>query len=256
MISRRARVKDVVKSLLVLPVLMGAFALETYAQEQGLTPFSLSDVKLLDSPFKQAESTGLEYILSLDPDRLLAPYLREAGLPPKAEGYGNWESSGLDGHTAGHYLTALAQMWASTGNKEALGRLNYMIDELKRSQDKIGTGYIGGIPGGEALWQEIARGKIAADNFSLNGKWVPWYNIHKLYAGLRDAYLHGGSQKAGQMLIDLSDWSLRLVSGLSDEQIQQMLTTEYGGMNEVFADVAAMTGRATAYTPGLFFLPV
>jgi uncharacterized protein len=212
-------------------------------QPQPVTPFHLSDVRLLHSPFKQAEQTALGYIFALEPDRLLAPYLREAGLPPKAEGYGNWEATGLDGHTAGHYLTALAQMWASTGNKEAQSRLTYMLEELKRCQDKNGGGYIGGIPGGEAMWQEIAAGNIKADNFSLNGKWVPWYNIHKLYAGLRDAHLLGGSALARQMLIDLTDWSLRLVQDLSEQQIQQMLISEHGGMNEIFADVAAITGE-------------
>ncbi|MBW3546400.1 MAG: glycoside hydrolase family 127 protein, partial [Bacteroidetes bacterium] len=205
--------------------------------------FPLSAIRLLDSPFKQAEQVDMAYMMALEPDRLLAPYLREAGLEPKAPGYGNWEGTGLDGHTGGHYLTALSLMYASTGHAEAKARLDYMLDELKRAQDKNSNGYIGGVPGGEAMWQEIARGNIKADNFSLNGKWVPWYNIHKLYAGLRDAYRHAGSQQALEMLVKLTDWSLALVSGLSDAQIQNMLRSEHGGMNEVFADVAAITGE-------------
>ena len=213
-----------------------------FSQSKELQSFHLSDVKLLESPFKKAEKTDLEYIMALDPDRLLAPYLEEAGLKPKAEKYGNWEGTGLGGHIGGHYLTALSLMYASTGNKEVLDRLNYMISELKKAQDANGNGYIGGVPGGEAIWKEIANGNIKADNFSLNGKWVPWYNIHKVYAGLRDAYLYTGNQQAKEMLVKLTDWSLNLVSGLSDAQIQQMLTTEYGGMNEVFADVAVITG--------------
>ncbi|WP_224995364.1 glycoside hydrolase family 127 protein [Cesiribacter sp. SM1] len=242
MSSRAAVMKGVMRGLLVLPVVVGICALETKAQDKPVEPFPLSAVRLLDSPFKQAEQTDLEYIFSLETDRLLAPFLREAGLPPKAKGYGNWEATGLDGHTAGHYLSALSLMYASTGNQQVLERLNYMLGELKRAQDANDRGYIGGIPGGEAMWQEIASGKIEADNFSLNQKWVPWYNIHKLYAGLRDAYVYAGSQQAKDMLIKLSDWSLQLVSGLSDQQIQQMLTAEHGGMNEVFADVAAITG--------------
>ncbi|MCC9167687.1 glycoside hydrolase family 127 protein [Pontibacter sp. XAAS-A31] len=184
----------------------------------------------------------MEYILALEPDRLLAPYLREAGITPKAESYGNWENTGLDGHIGGHYLTALSLMYASTGNQELLQRLNYMVDQLEACQQKNGNGYIGGVPGGEAMWQEIAKGNIEAETFSLNKKWVPWYNIHKTYAGLRDAYLFAGNEKAKNMLVKLSDWCLNLTANLSDAQIQDMLRSEHGGMNEVFADVAEITG--------------
>lgn len=215
----------------------------TYAQKETIQPFHLSAVRLLDSPFKAAEQTDLEYILALDPDKLLAPYLREAGLPAKSESYGNWENSGLDGHIGGHYLTALSLMFASTGNKEVGERLEYMLAELKRCQDKNGNGYIGGVPGGGTMWNDIAKGKIDAGSFSLNGKWVPWYNIHKLYAGLRDAYLYTNNELAKEMLIKLTDWSLRLVEHLDEKQMQEMLRAEFGGMNEVFADVAAITGE-------------
>ena len=228
-------------SLLGLVILLLAPAVGV-GQAQQLESFPLSSVQLLEGPFKQAQETDLNYILALEPDKLLYPFLREAGLEPKGESYGNWESTGLDGHTAGHYLTALSLMYASTGNKQLLERLNYMVGELKRAQDKHGNGYIGGIPGGESMWHEIASGKVDADNFSLNGKWVPWYNIHKIYAGLRDAYLHADNKEAKEMLIKLTDWSLALVENLDEEQIQHMLKTEYGGMNEVFADVAAITG--------------
>ena len=204
--------------------------------------FPLTDVRLLESPFKKAEQTDLNYILALDPDKLLAPYLREAGIPPKAKSYGNWENTGLDGHIGGHYLTALSLMYASTGDKEILRRLNYMLAELKKCQDKNGNGYIGGVPGGHAMWAEISAGKIDAASFSLNKKWVPWYNIHKIYAGLRDAHLYTGNELAKEMLVKLSDWSLNLVSQLSETQIQQMLVSEHGGMNEIFADVAEITG--------------
>jgi uncharacterized protein len=162
----------------------------------------------------------------------------------KAEPYGNWESTGLDGHIGGHYLTALALFHAATGDREALERLNYMVAELGRAQAAHGNGYIGGVPNGEATWAEIAAGDIRADLFSLNGRWVPWYNLHKVYAGLRDAYVHAGNEQALRMLVALTDWSERLVAGLSDEQVQTMLRTEHGGMNEVFADVAALTGDA------------
>ncbi|MFD1185119.1 beta-L-arabinofuranosidase domain-containing protein [Pontibacter rugosus] len=213
-----------------------------FAQERQLEAFPLAAVKLKDSPFKQAQQTDMEYILALDPDRLLAPYLREAGIKPKAESYGNWENTGLDGHIGGHYLTALSLMYSATGNPELLQRLNYMVDQLAACQQQNGNGYIGGVPGGEAMWQEIAKGNIDAGSFSLNDKWVPWYNIHKLYAGLRDAYLYTGNEKAKDMLVKLSDWSLNLTKDLTDAHMQDMLRSEHGGMNEVFADVAEITG--------------
>ncbi len=211
-------------------------------QDSKLESFPLEDVELLESPFLQAEQTDMNYILELDVDRLLAPYLREAGLTPKAESYGNWENTGLDGHIGGHYLTALSLMFASTGDVRMKERMDYMIEELKKCQDSFGDGYLAGIPGGHDMWKEIAEGKIEAGSFSLNKKWVPLYNIHKIYAGLRDAYLYGESEVAKDMLIKLSDWAIQLVSQLSEEQIQDMLRSEHGGLNEVFADVAEITG--------------
>ena len=204
--------------------------------------FPLQDVKLLDSPFLQAQQTDLHYILALNPDRLLAPFLREAGLTPKAPSYTNWENTGLDGHIGGHYLSALSMMYAATGDTAVYNRLNYMLDELYRAQQTVGTGFIGGTPGSLQLWKEIKAGNIRAGGFDLNGKWVPLYNIHKTYAGLRDAYLYTGSDRARRMLIAFTDWMIDITSGLSDQQIQDMLRSEHGGLNETFADVAAITG--------------
>jgi DUF1680 family protein len=92
-------------------------SLNLYAQNK-LYPneFPLGDVKLLDGPFKHARDLNLEVLMKYDVDGLLAPYRKEAGLAPKAKTYPNWD--GLDGHIAGHYLTAMAQNYASTGNAE------------------------------------------------------------------------------------------------------------------------------------------
>jgi len=204
--------------------------------------FRLQDVKLLESPFKHAEELNKQYLLELDADRLLAPFLREAGLTPKAESYTNWENTGLDGHIGGHYLSGLSLMYASTGDRQVKNRLDYMIDELKRCQDANGNGYIGGVPGGKAIWEEVAAGDIRAGGFNLNGKWVPLYNIHKTYAGLRDAWLVAGNEEAKEMLVKMTDWAIKLVDNLSEEQLQDMLRSEHGGLNETFADVAAITG--------------
>lgn len=213
-----------------------------FGQTTQLQPFPLSSVRLLESPFKEAQETDLKYILSLDADRLLAPYFKEAGLESKAINYPNWENTGLDGHIGGHYISALAEMYAATGNQQIKERLDYMLANLEKCQQKNGNGYIGGVPGSKELWQDIAKGKIDAGSFSLNKKWVPWYNIHKVYAGLVDAYNLTGNEKAKNMLIQLSDWCLTLTANLSDDQIQEILRSEHGGMNEVFADVAVITG--------------
>lgn len=205
-------------------------------------PFALERVRLLDGPFLDAQDTDRRYLMALDPERLLAPFRREAGLPVPVQGYGNWESSGLDGHMVGHYVSALALMWASTGDPAVKQRLDHVVAELKRCQDAIGTGYLGGIPDGATAWREVAGGQLKVDSFSVNGRWVPWYNVHKTFAGLRDAWVHAGSTQARDMLVRMSDWALRLTTPLTDAQMQDMLRAEHGGMSEVLADVADMTG--------------
>lgn len=203
--------------------------------------FPLNAVRLLDSPFTAAVAANREYMLALDPDRLLAPFRREAGLEPRKRSYGNWEMSGLDGHTAGHYLSALAQMVASgndSENGELRRRLDYMINELALCQSANGDGYVGGVPGSRALWVEVRAGRLAA----LRGKWVPWYNLHKTFAGLRDAHVLAGNEKARELLIQLGNWCDGVTAGLTEQQMQQMLGMEYGGMNEVLADLYVMTG--------------
>lgn len=226
--------------------LLGLFFLASVGAEAGLpqkiNTFPVSDVRLTSGMFKHAEDLDICYLMGLNPDRLLAPYMKEAGLKPKAENYPNWENTGLDGHIGGHYLSALSYMYASTGNEEIGKRLDYFLSELKRCQDASGNGYLCGVPDGKTIWNEIKEGKINANPFGLNDRWVPLYNIHKIYAGLRDAYLVAGKEEAKGMLVALTDWMMNIVSGLTDEQIQDMLRSEHGGLNEVFADVYAITG--------------
>ena len=231
------------KSILTTYLFLFGFLLTGKAQtQQEVSYFPLQDVKLLESPFLQAQQTDLHYILAMEPDRLLAPFLREAGLTPKAPSYTNWENTGLDGHIGGHYISALSMMYAATGDTAIYNRLNYMLAELHRAQQAVGTGFIGGTPGSLQLWKEIKAGNIRAGGFDLNGKWVPLYNIHKTYAGLRDAYLYAGSNLAREMLIALTDWMIDITAGLTDQQMQDMLRSEHGGLNETFADVAEITG--------------
>ena len=204
--------------------------------------FGISDVRLTRSAFKHAEDMDIQYLLALNPDRLLAPYLKGAGLTPKADNYTNWENTGLDGHIGGHYVSALSYMYAATGNEEIGRRLDYMLSELKRCQDTAGDGYLCGVPDGRSMWKEIEQGNVRAATFGLNDRWVPLYNIHKIYAGLRDAYLVAHREEAKDMLVKLTDWMERTTANLSDAQMQDMLRSEHGGLNETFADVAAITG--------------
>lgn len=206
-------------------------------------PFRLKDVRLLDGPFKKAMDLDAKYLLDLQSDRLLSRFREYAGLKPKGKIYGGWEGRGISGHTLGHYLSACAMMYAASGDERFLDRVNYIVDELALCQQAHGNGYVGGLPEAKRIFTEIAAGKIKASKFGLNGGWVPWYNLHKLYAGLLDAYHCSDSDKAKTVVIGLADWAGNVTGKLSDKQLQTMLNTEHGGMNDVLANVYAVTGK-------------
>ena len=200
-------------------------------------PFPLSSVKLLPGPFYDAMQRDHQTLLELDPDRLLSWFRKGAGLVPKAPVYGGWESMGIAGQTLGHYLTACSCMWQATGDPELLRRVHYIVDELALCQNANGSGYVGAIPNGKKLFADQAAGK------DFKAGWVPWYTMHKLFAGLRDACLVCNDDEAGDVLTRLADWAGDVVKNLSDDQMQhQMLRIEHGGMAQALADVYAMTG--------------
>jgi DUF1680 family protein len=204
--------------------------------------FPLSDVTLLDGPLKKARDLNIKTLLQYDVDRLLAPFLKEAGLTPKKPSFPNWD--GLDGHVGGHYLTAMA-INAATGSEECRKLMEYMISELQACADanaknhpEWGKGYVGGVPGSDRIWSNYKKG-----NFDpYYGAWVPYYNIHKMYAGLRDAWVYAGNEQAKKLFLGFCDWTIDLTAGLTDAQVEQTLHTEHGGMNEVLADAYAITG--------------
>lgn len=217
-----------------------------YAQNK-LYPnkFPLGDITLLDSPFKHARDLNIQTLLQYDADRLMAPYREQAGLPSKSPKYDNWESIGLDGHTGGHYLSAMAMNYAATGNAECKKRMEYIISELKIIQDanatnhpEWGLGYLGGVPRSKEIWTTLKNGDFKA----YNRAWVPWYNVHKMYAGLRDAWMYAGNEDAKILFLKLCDWGINITAALSDEQMQSMLDMEHGGINESYADAYQMTG--------------
>ena len=205
--------------------------------------FPLGDVTLLEGPLKKARDLNINTLLKYDCDRLLAPYLKEAGLTPKGKSYPNWD--GLDGHVGGHYLTAMA-INAATGDKECQKRMEYFISELQACADanaknhpEWGKGYVGGVPGSDRIWGNFKKGNFGP----YYGAWVPFYNIHKMYAGLRDAWVYCGNEQAKQLFLGFCDWAIDLTAGLTDAQVERALDTEHGGMNEVLADAYAITGE-------------
>lgn len=216
-----------------------------HAQEK-LYPntFPLEQVTLRDGPFNKARNLNLKTLLAYNTDRMLAPYLKEAGIRVKNSSYKNWE--GLDGHIGGHYLTAMALNYAATKDPECKRRMDYMVAELKACQNKNaltypdwGVGYVGGVPNSAEIWSTFKKGDFKA----YRAAWVPWYNVHKMYAGLRDAWLYGGNQDAKAIFLKFCDWAIEVTSGLSEKQMQAMLDTEHGGMNEELADAYQITGQ-------------
>ncbi|MCR5394816.1 MAG: glycoside hydrolase family 127 protein [Bacteroidales bacterium] len=203
--------------------------------------FPLGDVTLLDGPLQRARDLNVRTLLQYDCDRLLAPYRKEAGLTPKAKTYPNWD--GLDGHVGGHYLTAMA-INAAMGNEECRRRMLYMISELQecadanvRNHPDWGKGYVGGMPNSANIWSRFKRGDFGV----YFGSWAPFYNLHKMYAGLRDAWVYCGNEQARALFLGFCDWAVDVTAQLNDQQMEQMLGNEHGGMNEVLADAYAMT---------------
>jgi DUF1680 family protein len=205
--------------------------------------FPLSAVRLLESPFKTAMEADAKYLLSVEPDRLLSGFREHSGLQAKGKIYGGWESSGLAGHSLGHYLSACAMEYASTGNAEFLKRVNYIVDELDECQRARKTGYVGAIPKEDTLWREVAAGDIRSKGFDLNGAWSPWYTVHKVMGGLLDAYLYCNNTKALKIETAMADWTGNTIKNLNEDQMQKMLFCEYGGMNETLVNTYAMTGN-------------
>ncbi len=207
-------------------------------------PIPLEKVRLTGGPLLKVQQLTADYLLKLEPDRMLALYRKVAGLQPKAEPYGGWDGPGrnLSGHIAGHYLSAVSLMYAATGDVRFKERADYIVKELKEVQDKNGDGYLSALEGGRRCFEALARGEIKAASFDLNGEWSPWYTLHKTFAGLRDAYRLTGNKTALEVEIKFASWAEKILSGLNESQIQKMLDAEFGGMNEILVDLYADTG--------------
>ena len=209
------------------------------AATSPVSAFELSAVRLLPGPFETARQLDAHYLLSLEPDRLLHNFRVNAGLAPKAPVYGGWESQEpwieirCHGHTLGHYLSACAMMAASTGDAAFRERVDYIVAELKACQAAKGDGLVCAFPDGAQPLENSLAGKAFPG--------VPWYTMHKVFAGLRDAHLYAGSGDALEVLKRLSDWTFNASRDVPDDRLQTMLDREHGGMTEVLADVHALT---------------
>lgn len=233
--------RDFLASAGVAPLLAamapGAQAGESTGRATGARAFPLSSVRLLPGPFEAARVLDASYLLSLNADRLLHGFRTNAGLAPKAPRYGGWESEELcPGHTLGHYLSACSLMWASTGQEEFRQRVNHIVDELHNCQQAARSGLVCAFPDGDAQLQNVLAGRQVTG--------VPWYTMHKIMAGLHDAHVHAAHPQALPVLARLADWMVDVTERLDEQRFQKMLDLEHGGMNEVLANLHALTADA------------
>ncbi len=201
-------------------------------------PFPLKEVRLLDGPFRDAMQRNEKYLLSLDPDRFLHTFRVNVGLPSNTKPYGGWEEPSVEirGHAFGHYLSALSLTYASTGDSRFKQRADYIVAELAKCQARSPSagfheGYLSAFP--ESFIDRVENRQNV---------WVPWYTLHKIMAGLLDANQLCGNAQALDVLTKMADWVKFRVDRISHEQMQRSLDTEQGGMNEVLANLYAVTG--------------
>jgi DUF1680 family protein len=207
--------------------------------------FDLSRVRLLDGPFKQMQDlhrTGL--VGQLAPDKLLYPFRQNAGLPQPegvTGGYGGWDDAFIQGHYAGHYLSAAARMWAATGDPTFRDKAGYMVRVLAECQAKLGDGYLAAFP--------VAR----LDKLEANPRQglVEYYTLHKVLAGLVDAASYGDNPQALEVATRLSDYIAGRMAKLGPEQVEVLLRTDYtgnpvnefGGMAEALSQLGQVARR-------------
>jgi DUF1680 family protein len=204
-------------------------------------PFDLAQVTLLASPFERAMKVNQEFLLAFDADRMLWPYHERAGLPIKGERYGGWELKDIVGQTTGHYMSALSLMYASTGDRRFKERVDYTVSEIAKAQTAHGDGYTG--PVRTEVWKNVFSGDLKAHKWGVGGGYVPWYVLHKTFAGLIDAYIQTDNTQALEVVIKLADWAKKGTDNLDEAQFQDMLQAEHGGMSESLAHLYAITGN-------------
>jgi DUF1680 family protein len=202
-----------------------------------LEAFSLRDVRLLDGPFLEMQRRGLAYLLSLDPDRLLHTFRLNAGLPTDARPYGGWEGPKVElrGHSLGHYLTACALAWEATGDERLRDRALAVTSELRKVQ--LALAARGARPGYLSAFPEEFFDRVEARK----GVWAPYYTLHKILAGLLDVHRVFADPAALETAKAMAAWVGVRAKGLSAAEWQEMLQTEFGGMQESLTELHAVT---------------
>jgi len=195
-------------------------------------PFPLEQVRLLDGPFLDAARVNQKWLESLPVDRLVHNFRVTANLPSSAQPLGGWEAPKVElrGHFTGHYLSACALTYASTGDETLKEKGNAVVAELAKCQQ--GNGYLSAFP--ENFFDRLSAGKPV---------WAPFYTLHKIMAGNIDMYRHCQNQQALQVAEGMARWMGRWTIGISEPQMQRILRTEYGGTNEALYNLAAITGN-------------
>lgn len=198
-------------------------------------PFPLKQVRLGDGACKIAMEADRQYLHSLPPDRLLHTFRINAGIPSSAQPLGGWEAPDceLRGHYAGgHYLSAAALMYATTGDEDLKSNANTVVAELGKCQIALKSGYLSAFPI-EFFDRLRERQRV----------WAPFYTIHKIMAGLLDMYIYTGNEQALDIVQKMANWTAGYTGPLSYEHMQRVLGTEFGGMGEVLSNLYAVTGK-------------
>lgn len=208
------------------------------------------NITLLNSVFSQSEKIGREYLDGVDIDRLLSPIFEAHNMPApnNAKRYGGWERKSannwekspetfsLAGHSLGHFLSAFSECYAKSGDEKLKQKILYIVSQLESVQNNAKSGYIGGCK--ENCFTELFDKNLTS---WAEGYWVPWYNLHKIFKGLTDAYSVTEDQTVLRVLLRFADWACDGLSDFSDEDFEKMLEYEHGGMNEVFANLYRIT---------------
>jgi len=234
---------------LLLPIAPAMLRAAGTARAQRVEPVPSRHVTLAPSPFADAMSANRRYLLSLDPERLLHNFYLAAQLPAPAPIYGGWESESIAGHTMGHWLSAVSLTIAHSGDPELTAALDRTLASMQRIQATGGDGYLGGMTvmregrwvSGKTVFEEVRRGDIRV-TWELNGAWVPIYALHKILAGLIDAHQLAGRKAALAVAVGVGGYFATIVEGLTDAQLQQILSVEHGGILESYAELYAITG--------------
>lgn len=220
---------------------------------EQISLFSLKDVRLGDSEFKHIQELNHDYYLSLEPDRLLAWFRREAGLTPKAKPYPFWESEymndhgPLPGHIMGFYLSGISMMYDSTTDPEIIKRLEYILDEFELCQKATGDGYLLPTICGREIFENVVAGNFSTSNPFIETPydkcWEPVYVMNKIMLGLYNVYMRCGLTKAKDILTNMADWfGYEVIDKLSHDELQKLLVCEHGSINESFVNVYEITG--------------